>query len=66
MMRSLNGHGAKATPAGEGLSDGSFEHRSPVNNRDKRPDPRVATLHCATVITRARGEASRGFVHGRV
>lgn len=22
---------------------------SPVNNREKRPNPRVATLHCATV-----------------
>jgi len=23
-----------------------------VNNRDKRSNPRVATLHCATVVTR--------------
>ena len=25
---------------------------SPVNNRDKRPSARIATLHCVTVVTR--------------
>lgn len=37
-------HGERAPLAGRG----GVDQASPVNNRDKRPDARVATPHCVT------------------
>jgi hypothetical protein len=54
MMQALDRNSAKLTPAPPTKTPprliGSFgDHNRAVNSRDKRPEPRIATLHCAIV-----------------